>query len=58
MNGIYKGVGSESHCPQEGQVEEKDYNNDIIEVTSLHTQYKSQCGKNKQELKRKQVWYQ
>ena len=40
-NGIHKGVANENHCPLEGQVEEKDYNTNIIEVMSLHTQYRS-----------------
>ena len=35
-NGIYKGVASENHCTLEGQVEEKDYDTNIIEVMSLH----------------------
>ena len=51
-NGIHEGVNSKNHCPLEGQVEEKDCNTDIIEVMSLHTQYRSQHGKNKQELKK------
>ena len=58
MNGIHKGVASENHYPLKGQVEEKDYDTNIIEVMSLHTQYESQHGKNKQELKRKHVWHQ
>ena len=57
-NGIYKGVASKNHCPLEGQVEEKDYDIDIREVTSLHTQYKSQHGKNKQEIKSEQGQHQ
>ena len=56
-NGIHKGVANENHCPLEGQVEEKDYNTDIIEVINLHIQYRSQHGKNEQELKREQVWH-
>ena len=51
-NGIHEGVASENHCSLEGQVEEKDYDTNIREVTNLHTQYRSQHGKNKQELKR------
>ena len=35
-NGIYKGVANENHCLLEGQVEEKDYDTDIIEVINLH----------------------
>ena len=58
MNGIHKGVANENHCPLEGKVEEKDYNTDIREVTSLHTQYKSQHGRNKQEIKSERVWHQ
>ena len=50
-NGIYKGVANESHCLLEGQVEEKDCNTDIIEVMSPHIQYRSQHGKNEQEIK-------
>ena len=50
-NGIYKGVANENHCPLEVQVEVKDYDTDIIEGMSLHTQYRSQHGKNKQEIK-------
>ena len=58
MNGIHKGVANENHCLLKVQVEEKDYNTDIKEVTSYHIQYKSQHGKNEQEIKRKQVWHQ
>ena len=45
-NGIHKGVANENHFPLEGQVEEKDYNTNIIEVMSLHTRDGSQHGKN------------
>ena len=58
MNGIHEGVASESHCPQEGQIEEKDYNTNIIEVMNHHTQYKSQHGQNKQEIRTEQVQHQ
>ena len=54
-NDIHEGVANENHCPLEGQVEEKDYNTDIREVTSLHIQYRSQHGKNEQEIKKEQV---
>ena len=54
-NGIHEGVASENHCPLEGQVEAKDYNTNITEVTSLHIQYKNQHGKNEQEIKSEQV---
>ena len=36
-NGIHKGVASENHCPLEGQVEEKDYDIDVIKVMSHYT---------------------
>ena len=55
MNGIREGLASENHCPLEGQVETKDYDTDIIEVMSLYTQYKSQHGKNEQEIKSEQM---
>ena len=54
-NGIHEGVDNENHWILEGQVKEKDYNTDIIEVTSLHTQYESQHGKNKQETKSEHI---
>ena len=57
MYGIHEGVPSRNHCPLEVQVEEKDYNTNTKEVTSLYIQYRSQHGKNKQELKREQVWH-
>ena len=57
-NGIHEGVANENHCPWEGQVEEKGYEIDIKEVRSLHTQYKSQHEKNKQEIKSEQVRHQ
>ena len=57
-NGIHEGVASKSHCPLEGQVEAKDYDTNIKEVMSLHTQYKSQHGKNKQEIRSEQVQHQ
>ena len=57
MDGIHEGVANENHCPPEGQGEAKYYNTDVIEVTSLHTQCKSQHGKNKQEIKSKRVWH-
>ena len=50
-----EGVAIENHCLLEGQVEEKDYETNITEVMSLHTQYKSQHEKNKQEIKSEQV---
>ena len=50
-NGIHKGVANENHCLLEVQVEEKDYDTDIIKAMSLHTQYRSHHGKNKQEVK-------
>ena len=50
-NGIYKGVTNENHCPLEGQIEEKNYDTDIIKGMTLYTQYRSQHGKNKQEIK-------
>ena len=56
MNGIYEGVASENHFPQEGQVEAKDYNTNITGVISFHTQYKNQHGKNKQEIRSERVW--
>ena len=40
-NGIYKGEANENHCLLEGQVEYKDYNTNIREVMSLHTQYRN-----------------
>ena len=43
-NAIHEVVAIESHCLLEEQVEEKDSDTDIREVTSLHTQYKSQHG--------------
>ena len=55
-NGVHKGVANENHCPQEGQVEGKDYDTNIKEVTRLHTQYKSEHGKNEQEIKSEQGW--
>ena len=55
MNGIHEGVASENHCPLEGQIEVKDYDTDILEVMSFHIQYKSQHGKNEQEIKSEQV---
>ena len=54
-NGIYKGVANENHCLLEGQVEEEDYDTNIIEVTSRYIQYGSQHGKNEQELKSERV---
>ena len=57
-NGIHEGVANENHCPLEKQVGEKDYNTDIIGVTSLHTQYKSQHEKNEQEIKSERVQHQ
>ena len=54
-NGIHKGVASKNHCPLEGQVEAKDYDTNIREVMSLHTQYKSQHGKNEQEIRSERV---
>ena len=57
MNGIHEGVANENHCLQEGQVEEKDYNTDVKEGMSFYTQYGSQHGNNKQELKRERVWH-
>ena len=56
-NGIHKGVSNERHCLLKGKVEEKDYNTDIKEVMIHHTQYESQHGKNKQEIKRDRVWH-
>ena len=56
-NGIHEGVANENHCLLEGKVEEKDYNTDMIEGTSLHTKYRSQHGKNKQEIESEQVWH-
>ena len=50
-----KEVASENYCPLEGQIEAKDYDTDIIEVTGLQTQYKNQHGKNKQEIKSERV---
>ena len=55
MNGIHEGVSSEKHCPLEGQVEAKDFNSNIIKVTSLHIQYKNQHRKNEQETRSEQV---
>ena len=40
-NGIHEGVANKSHCLLEGQIEVKDFDTDIREVTSLHTQYES-----------------
>ena len=54
-NGIHEGVASENHCLLEGQVEAKDYDTDRTEVTSLHTQYKNQHGKNEQEIRSERV---
>ena len=56
-NSIHKGVTSEYHCPLEGQVEEKDYDTNIMEVMSLHTQDKNWHGKNKQKIRSEQVKY-
>ena len=50
MNGIHKGVANKNHCLLEGQVEEMDYDTNIKEVTSPHIQYRSQHGKNEQEI--------
>ena len=36
-NGIHEGVANENHCPLEGQVEEKNYDTNVIEIMSLHT---------------------
>ena len=54
INSIHEGVANKSHCPLEGQVEEKDYDTDVIKVMSQHTQYRSQHEKNKQEIKSEQ----
>ena len=54
-NDSHEGVTNESHRLLEGKVEEKDYDTNIIEVMNLNIQYKSQHGKNEQELKREQV---
>ena len=54
-NGIHEGVANEIHYPLGGEVEEKNYDTDIIEVMSQHTQYISQHGKNKQEIKSERV---
>ena len=58
INGNHKEVDSKNHCPMEGQVEEKYYNTNKKEVMSQNTQYKSQHGKNKQEIRseRDQCW--
>ena len=56
-NGSHEGVASKNHCLLEGQVEEKDYDTDIIEVISLQTQYRSQHWKNEQEIKSDQGWH-
>ena len=53
-NSIHKEVASENHCLLEGQVKAKDYDTNIRELMRLYTQYKSQHGKNKQEIRRKQ----
>ena len=47
-NGIHEGVTNKNHCPLEGKIGKKDYDIDIIKEMSLHIQYKSQHGKNKQ----------
>ena len=57
INGIYEVVASKNHCPLEG-VEVKDYNTNITEVISQNIQYKSQHGKNKQEIRSGRVQYQ
>ena len=54
-NGIHEGVDSENHYLLEGKVEGKDYDIDIREVMSQYTQYKSQHGKNEQELRSERV---
>ena len=56
-NGIHEGVASENHCLLEGQVEANNYNTDIIEVMSLHAQYRNQNEKNEQAIKSEQVWH-
>ena len=58
INGIHEGVAIKNPCLQEGQVEEKDYNTDRIEIMSQNTQYGSQHEKNKQEIKRGQGRHQ
>ena len=40
-NGIHEGVANKNHCMLEGQVEEKYYDTNVIEGTSLHIQYGS-----------------
>ena len=55
--GIREGLDSENHFLLEGQVEAKDYDTDIREVMSLHTQYESQDGKNEQEIRSEQGWH-
>ena len=57
-NGIYIEIANENHCLLEGQVEAKDYDTNLREGTSVHTQYKSQHGKNEQEIKSERVWCQ
>ena len=53
-NGIREGVANKSHFPLEGQIEVKDYDTDIREVTSRHTQDENQHGKNEQAIKSEQ----
>ena len=53
-NDIHKKVANKNHCMQEAKVEVKKYDTNIGEVTSLHTQCKSQHGKNKQEIRSEQ----
>ena len=54
INGIHEVVASKDHCPLE-RVEVKDYNTNITEVTSQNIQYKSQHGKNEQEIRSERV---
>ena len=55
IDGIHEVVAIKNHCPLEGQVEAKDYNTDIREVMSHHTQYKNHHGKNEQEIRSERV---
>ena len=57
-NSIHEEIASKNHCPLEGQVEANNHDTNITEVTSLHTQYKNQHGKNEQKIRSEQVQYQ
>ena len=58
INDICEGVASENHCPLEEKIEAKHYDTNTIDVISHYTQYKSQHGKNEQEIKSERVQHQ